>query len=167
MGTTQLRALGSISYGNMFGRLDTLSLQYQTAPENQDNAKVIAAIYNMNVGHDRGQLAFSYIDSDSAVATVGTLGVLGTGKTYGVHFTQPMRSSVGISDSFSVGLDYKRSTQDVLVDQGPGVNTPINYLNSSFSYSGFTGFATAPMELVLNLEFWDTRSGQPRRFFCG
>lgn len=73
VGTTPLRLLGTLSYGNVFGRQDTFSLQYQTAPENRDNAKVIAAAYTANVGSNRGQLTFSYIDSDSAVATVGTL----------------------------------------------------------------------------------------------
>jgi len=135
VGTSALRLLGSVSYGNVFGRLDTLSLQYQTAPEDRSNAKVVAASYTAHVGEGRSLLTFSYIDSDSAVAAIGTLGVLGTGRTYSVLFTEPLRSSAAVSDAFVMGVDYKQSVQNVL-DAGPGINTPISYLNTSVGYTG-------------------------------
>ena len=43
--TRPLRAIASMSYGDMFGRLDSLSLQYQSTPQQFDQVRVFAANY--------------------------------------------------------------------------------------------------------------------------
>src|SRR5262249_34270723 len=95
--TTKLRSNASVSYDNLFGRLDSLAVQYQTAPEEPDEAKVWAASYTARLTDAGTKLAFFMIDSDSDVATVGdggsSVNVLGKGQIYGVRVITPLENT--------------------------------------------------------------------------
>lgn len=133
--TEPLRVLASLSYDNLFSRLDSLSLQYQTAPQDRSQVDVLAAGYTRRLGASGANLAMVYIDSKSDVATVGTLGVLGKGKIYGLHFTQPLAAESTGSAAFSAGLDLKQFAQSIVVDPNSTVQTPISYVNWSTGFS--------------------------------
>src|SRR6185369_12364681 len=87
--TSRLRLLASLSYDNLFNRLDSFSLQYQTTPQEPSELGVLVASYTRNIGDGR-RLAFFFVDSDSDVASLGTLSVLGKGKVYGTRLILPL-----------------------------------------------------------------------------
>jgi len=75
--TRPLRAVLAVEYDNLFGTLDRISFQYQGTPQQVDQVKVFAANYAFHPWSSGLQASLLYINSDSNVATVGTLGVLG------------------------------------------------------------------------------------------
>jgi hemolysin activation/secretion protein len=134
--TKPLRAMASISYDDMFGRLDSLSLQYQVAPQDTKQAGVLAASYTAHINDEGARLAFSYIDSSSNIATLGALAIVGKGKIIGTHWIQPLVYTAGSSQTLTAGVDYKDFAQNIQVDPNSVVKTPITYLNYSLAYAG-------------------------------
>lgn len=134
--TRPLRLSAALSYDNMFGRLDSLSLQYQVSPQDSNEVSVVAASYTAHVNDDGTRWAFQFIDSKSNVATLGTLAVLGRGKIVGTQLIQPLSITSASSQSFTAGLDYKDFGQDIQLDPNSVVKTPISYINLSLGYSG-------------------------------
>ncbi len=134
--TSALRTSVNLSYTNLFGRLDEVGVQYQTAPSHPKDVGVLAATYSARVADDGGRLSFLYVKSNSDVATVGALAVIGDGQIYGLHYTQPLGIYSGAVHSLSVGADYKDFKQNVQVDPTTALQTPIKYLNLSLAYAG-------------------------------
>jgi hemolysin activation/secretion protein len=134
--TTPLRMVGLVSYDNAFGRGDSVSLQYQTAPAETSQVAVFAAGYVARLANSNDKLVFTFIKTSSSVATVGALAVLGSGKIYGAHFSAPILTSGAASHSITVGADYKDFGEDVLVDPTSALSSPIKYVNLSAMYAG-------------------------------
>jgi hemolysin activation/secretion protein len=132
--TTHLRAAGSFSYDNMFGRLDSLAIQYQAAPESPSESHVLAGSYTLHLAESGANLALLYINSKSDVATLGTLGVLGTGTVYGLRFLQPLPAQ-GTAQDVALEVDYKDYKQSILTTSASGLNTPVDYVSGSASYT--------------------------------
>ena len=132
--TTHLRAAVAASYGNMFDRLDTLSVQYQVAPESVRETHVIAGSYALHLSPDGSNLSIQYVNSKSDVATIGTLGVLGTGSVYSLRYLKPLPAAGSMQD-LALEVDYKDFTQSILVSPAGGLNTPVDYINLSAAYS--------------------------------
>ena len=87
--TTRTRINASLSYDNLWQRQHAVSLGYQTAPEDRDDVEVWFGTYTARMTKN---WLFSgyYVDSDSDVATFGTLGVVGKGKIGGLRFIRPV-----------------------------------------------------------------------------
>jgi hemolysin activation/secretion protein len=134
--TRPLRTVAALDYGDMFGRLDNLSVQYQTTPQQFNQVRVFAANYTVHDLIDGVQPSFFYIDSDSNVATVGTLGVLGKGQIGGVRLTYPFASDASVAQSLAFGLDYKHFRNTVNENATTALDTPISYVNLSLAYTG-------------------------------
>ncbi|MEP7242112.1 MAG: ShlB/FhaC/HecB family hemolysin secretion/activation protein, partial [Gammaproteobacteria bacterium] len=148
--TSHLRALGSLSYSNLFQRFDSISLQYQRAPQELSEVDVLVASYMARVGSWRW--ALSYLHSASEVASVapsaGTSGspnsllVIGKGSVYGAHFILPLPGSSSLTHSFTLGADYKDFLEAINAQatdptKAVDLTTPISYLNLSMGYGGF------------------------------
>ncbi|MBS0379232.1 MAG: ShlB/FhaC/HecB family hemolysin secretion/activation protein [Proteobacteria bacterium] len=174
--TTHLRAAAALSYDNMFGRLDSLALQYQLAPEAPHESHVIAGSYTFRLGSDGSSLAFQYLNSKSDVATVGTLGVVGTGVVYGVRYLQPLTTKSVIQD-FALEVDYKDYKQSILVSATNGLNTPVDYMSAAASYTvaQYTTHHQADLTVTANFglrgitgqeqQFADKRYGAVANYF--
>jgi hemolysin activation/secretion protein len=134
--TTRMRIGASLSYDNLFDRRHSLSLQFQTAPEEPSEAQVLAATYVAPLGESGRMLALYGVDTNSDVATVGTLSVLGKGQIFGARLIQPLSGSPTFSQSFSGGVDYKDFAEQVRLTSDSMLDTPISYLNAAFEYSG-------------------------------
>lgn len=138
--TTPNRASAGLSYDNLWQRQDSVSLQYQTAPADRRNATVESATYLGHVGDSGGEAALSYIHTSSNVLALGTLGVLGKGDIYGLHWQQTLVNTPAGAQNFSLGVDYKDVLTEVFPDAtgptgGAAVLTPVRYLNWSGTYS--------------------------------
>src|SRR5260370_7645527 len=75
-GTKQLRATVSVSYSNLFDRFDSVSAQYQVAPEDVSQVNVFAANYAWGALATGLHPSVFFINSNSNLPTVGTTLVL-------------------------------------------------------------------------------------------
>ncbi len=134
--TSPTRVSLNASYDNLFQSYQTLSLQYQTAPEHPSDSRVIAATYLAPIAGSGGAtMAFYAIKTDSDVATVGTLAVLGKGHVYGARYLVPLTPNGTFAPTLTFGADLKSFDENVLLASGPGLQTPIKYLNWSAAYA--------------------------------
>lgn len=135
--TSKLRAVSAISYDNLFGRLDSLALQYQTSPEDMDEVSVFAGSYTARLPDSRSKLAFFYIDSDSDIATVGDAGatvtVLGKGQIFGTRYINPFYSAADATHVFIGSVEYKDFDETVF--SSDLLRTPISYVNLSAGHT--------------------------------
>jgi hemolysin activation/secretion protein len=145
--TTPDRLTASLSYNNLWQRLDSISFLYQTAPANRQNAVVESGTYLAHVPDTSGLAAFSYTHTDSNVLALGTLGVLGKGNIYGMHWLQPLPGTSAFTQNLDAGADYKSVRTEVFPDTSTStsgsssstsnapVTAPVNYINWSLTYS--------------------------------
>ncbi len=127
--TKPLRLVGYVSYDNLFGALHSLSMQYQSAPQATKEAGVFAAGYVAPLS--TGKLSVTYIHSSSDVTTVSSLGVIGKGSIYGLHYDYPVTATPQLLEDLTLGLDYKHFAQDA-----GSVKSPIAYADLSLVYAG-------------------------------
>ncbi|MBS0375211.1 MAG: ShlB/FhaC/HecB family hemolysin secretion/activation protein [Proteobacteria bacterium] len=133
--TRPLRASLTADYANLFGRLDSLSAQYQASPQQAGNVGVLAVAYARRLD-EAAHLTFNYINSSSSVASLGSLDVVGKGHMYGLRYDRNVVAAPGHLETVSVGFDYKRFDQTVNAGLGATVATPISYGLLSTSYAG-------------------------------
>jgi hemolysin activation/secretion protein len=77
------------------------------------------------------------VKSDSDVAAVGTLNVVGNGVIFGARYILPLRSrSDGFFHTATLGVDYKDFDQSVALIGGGDFNTPITYLPFTLGWDG-------------------------------
>jgi hemolysin activation/secretion protein len=153
--TSELRAIAAASYDNLFGRLDSLALQYQTSPEDTSEVAVWAASYTARLPDSRSKLAFFYIDSDSDIATVGdngtTISVLGKGQIFGTRYINPFHSSAAATHVFLGSVEYKDFAESVLSEDL--LRTPISYINLSAGHTSAWRFDRQQVSLASSFNF--------------
>lgn len=163
--TTPNRLTATLSYNNLWQRLDSISFLYQTAPADRQNATVESATYMAHIPDARGLAAFSYTHTASNVLALGTLGVLGKGNIYGLHWLQPLPSTATFVQNFDAGADYKSVRTDVFPDvpstagstsspaSSAPVTAPVKYINWSGTYSGAWYLPTRTVTTSLGVNF--------------
>lgn len=164
--TTPNRLTANLAYDNLWQRLDSVSLLYQTAPANRKNASVESGTYVAHVPGASGFAAISYTHTSSNVLALGTLGVLGKGDIYGVHWVQPLPGTEVLSQNLNAGADYKSVNTDVRPDVPPStgsgsgssassapVTAPVHYLNWSNVYTATWRFPTRTLTTSLGANF--------------
>jgi hemolysin activation/secretion protein len=140
--TKPLRATFALSYDNLFGELDSLSLQYTGSPQKIGQVGVSNATYSFRPIFDGIRTSLSFTNSSSDVATIGTLGVLGDGQIFGAHVSVPLTQLPGNVQSLTLGLDYKHFRNTINLDSTSSPDAPamliepISYVNASLGYLG-------------------------------
>lgn len=134
--TSKLRAILDLSYGNLFQNFQTIALEVQTAPLEVSDAKVASLSYVSPLWFEHNLVALYAIDTNSNVAAVGALNLLGVGQVYGAHLIHPFVGSGGtLSQNLNFGGDYKDFSQTVNTVGAPPDKTPIQYINWSITYT--------------------------------
>jgi hemolysin activation/secretion protein len=133
--TSPLRIAGSLSYDNLFQSLQSFSLQYQTAPSSPQQSRVLAGTYVIPISSMR-QLAFYAVDTNSDVATVGALSVVGAGKIFGARFINSLEpgANANFTQSLTLGVDFKDFEQRIQLTDSLD-RSPIKYLSWSMAYA--------------------------------
>ena len=134
--TTRTRLSASLRWDNLWQKQHGLGITVQTAPENTDESRVFSASYTWPLASGN-YLALYGVKSDSDVAAVGTLNVVGSGTIFGARYILPLRSrSEGFFHTATLGADYKDFDQSVaLIDSGD-FSTPITYLPFTLGWDG-------------------------------
>jgi hemolysin activation/secretion protein len=149
--TRPLRAIGALSYGNLFQDFDQVSLQYQDSPQAPGEVAVVNAGYTSRPFLNGETLAGYFIDSNSNVSEVGAgaNGILGKGTIAGLRWSFLSLQLAGSSQGLTLGYDYKafRNT----ITEGGGTSplvTPIKYSELSVAYAGVWRWPT--LDAALN-----------------
>jgi hemolysin activation/secretion protein len=134
--TTRSRVAANLSYGDLFARNHSLSFQYQIAPEEPDESRVLAATYVAPLT-PTDLLAFYAVDTQSDVAALGTLSVLGNGRIYGARYIRLLPAADGAFHNLTLGFDLKQFEESIRLDEdGDSIDTPIEYGAWSLVYAG-------------------------------
>ncbi|MDD2739148.1 MAG: ShlB/FhaC/HecB family hemolysin secretion/activation protein [Methylomonas lenta] len=137
-GTERLRLVNSLRYDNLWQRMHSASLMYQVAPENRQEVEVWAGTYAMPVFNTDAKLALYGVSSasNSQVASVGALAVIGIGNIYGARLIKPLTGFDNYFHSVTAGVDYKDFKEDLNLIGSDSIETPISYLPFLAQYSG-------------------------------
>jgi hemolysin activation/secretion protein len=133
--TSRWRALGSVSYSNLWQRGHSLKIQYQTAPEKTEEVQVWSGTYLFRVPQSQSMVAIYAVDSKSNTATLGDLNVIGNGNIYGLRWITPWRDGEAFNNSISLGVDYKDFGESIQQQGADISNTPIDYAVFSVDFS--------------------------------
>lgn len=133
--TSRWRALGSVAYSNLWQRGHSLSIQYQTAPQQTDEVKVWSGTYLFRVPTLQSMVAIYAVDSKSNTATLGDLNVVGSGNIYGLRWITPWRDGDSASNSLSLGFDVKDFGESIQQLGADISNSPIDYVTFSVDFS--------------------------------
>ena len=134
--TSHIRLTGTVSYNNLFQDYQTLSLQYQTAPANSSQVKLWVLSYQGLLPNPDWSWSTYAIRSDSNVAAIGTLAVIGNGKIVGGRMTRSLLSEPGRLANLTFGVDYKDFGQNIQQTAAVMSSTPIHYILWSAQLSG-------------------------------
>ncbi len=150
--TSRLRLNASIRYDNLWQREHSLGFSYQTSPQDANEVEVFAANYLWRFEDSDNLLSAYAVKSDSNVATVGTLGVIGAGVISGLRYTIPLRNLSKVYHSVTLGVDYKDFGENIGLQGNNAIVTPISYLmfTSNYSASHYGDSSTSHFDLTLN-----------------
>ncbi len=150
--TKPLRLSATARYSNLFQRDHSVSFTAITAPQATDQSQVFSLNYTIPL--DSGPSWTIYgVHSNSSVATLGDVSVLGKGNTVGLRWTSPVAGPVGEAHSVTLGVDYKDLKEETKFGADT-IATPLRYLpfmalwNGSFD-QGARGQTTASLQLNL------------------
>ncbi len=134
--TTRTRLTASLRWDNLWQQQHALGITVQTAPQEPDESRVFSASYTWPLASG-DYLAFYAVKSDSDVAAVGTLNVLGKGTIAGARYIMPLRSRRdGFFHTATLGADYKDFSQSVALLDGGNFDSPIAYLPFTLGWDG-------------------------------
>lgn len=154
--TTRSRLNASIRYDNLWQRFHSASLQFQTAPENNDEMEVWSGTYVLPTGWADTRLAMYGIGISSNTnlgTSIGGLSVLGTGSIYGARLIKPLFTEDNFSNSLTFGFDYKNFNQGVTVQGRDLKPSPISYAAFHVGYDSSWKFKKAITSLSSGVHF--------------
>ena len=137
--TERLRLNASIRYDNLWQREHSAAFSYQVAPQNRDQVEVYSGTYVARLDQSNTALAFYGVRSNSDIAALNTLGVIGRGTILGLRLTRPLPAPADgrYFHALTLGTDYKDFSEDIGLTGGVGgLSSPIDYLMFSAQYSG-------------------------------
>lgn len=125
-GTTETRAMAMLSYDNLWQRGHGLTLMTQTAPERTDDGTVMFASYAWRFADPGFSLQFSGLRSDSDVATVGGISVIGKGNTLGIKASWQPPAMGDWQTVTTLGVERKDFLNRIRLDTA-SIVTPLLY----------------------------------------
>ena len=145
--TKPLRLAASVRYENLFQLDHSIAFSFATAPQDTAESRVLSINYTIP-GADQAAWVGYFINSDSNVAALGSVNVLGKGKTFGLRHVRPV-TGVATEDthSISLGLDYKDMKEDTRSGSNV-ISTPLRYLPFQFGYNGSVDHGARRQTLV-------------------
>ncbi len=150
--TSRTRLSASMRWDNLWNKQHSIGLTVQTTPNDPKESKVFSANYTVPLrGGDF--LALYGLRSDSDVAAVGTLSVVGRGTVLGLRYIRPLPGSETFFHSASFGADYKDFDQSVELPDSGGFNTPIKYLPFLLGWDGTWLAESSTTKLGLSFNF--------------
>jgi len=151
--TTRTRISTNVSYDNLWQRGHSIGASYLFSPENPDEVEVLSGNYLWRFQNIDHLLSLYAVRSNSNIATVGTLGVLGNGTIAGLRYTVPLRALGTYFHSVTIGFDYKDFGESIGLQGNDTINTPISYSKFNAAYSGTLYGKESVSHYDLSLQF--------------
>lgn len=133
--TSRTRLVATARYDNLFQRGHSANFQYQTGPEEFDEIQVFSGSYFMPVFGDALSVVMYYVNSNTDVATIGGLTVVGDGQNAGFRGIAAIGDNPNFVQSLMFGADYK-NFEDVVSLGDAGIVTEVEYLTGTLQYRG-------------------------------
>lgn len=154
--TTHLRFAANMRWDNLWQKDHSLGISYQSAPESPKDSRAFSLTYSVPLLSGAYAAAY-WARTESDVASLGTLGVVGTGDITGFRWIRPLRGFEGFSHNVTLGVDSKRFGQTVNLQGSDSFNTPISYLPFTTAWSGDWGSksSTTNMNFAANFHMRD------------
>ena len=152
--TSHRRVSASLSYDNLWQRGHSAALFVQTSPDRVSDGKVFLANYVFRFGRAPYSLQLNALRTDSDVATVGGIGVVGRGRSVGLRGSWQLPSAGEVSQTLSLGIDAKNFRNRVQV--GAVANaSPLRYYPVSLNYSRYARQDNGSLQIdgMLNFAF--------------
>ncbi len=132
--TTPLRLSVTGRYENLFQLDHSVALTLATAPAHPSQSRVVSLNYAIPGAEQSTWVAYA-LNSDSSVAAIGDVNVLGKGTTAGLRWITPVGAIPEQAHSVTLGIDYKDVQQQTTAG-GSTISTPLRYVPLQFAYSG-------------------------------
>ncbi len=137
--TRRLKLTGSVTYANLFQADHSLSLQGQISPEDPGESWALSASYAMPIANTPLSLVLYGVHTDSDVAALSGINVLGKGDILGARAIYSLVTgdpAKPLVHQFTAGLDYKNFEENLLSDDEDSASyTPIDYVPLSLRYA--------------------------------
>ncbi|AGK47410.1 surface antigen family protein [Burkholderia thailandensis MSMB121] len=134
-GTSTLRTSANLSYSNLWQLGHVMSATYVIAPQHPNDARVYAFSYLAPIRDSRWSFLATVVHSDSNVASVGGMNVLGKGTTYGFTAIYALPATDTYAQSVSIEIDRKHYDENVMFGRQTST-APLTYVPVTFSYNG-------------------------------
>lgn len=156
--TSELRLNGTVRYDNLWQRKHSASFQFQTAPLEPKEVKVLGGSYVLPVPwQPKHHLAGYALWTDSETAFGEGFNVVGNGFIVGARYLVPLEPLQKYYHSVSFGVDYKdfEETLGFVGEDEEDTETPISYLPFSIGYNGtlLDESGTTKLQASLNWAF--------------
>jgi hemolysin activation/secretion protein len=137
--TKDLRLNAMLRYDNLWQRDHSISVQFQTSPQDTGQVKMYALSYTLPApwAPDH-QIALYGVKSDSNTTVFGQgLLINGRGTILGLRYVVPLAPYAAYAHNITLGVDFKdfKDSTGYLLPGTPGFKTPINYVPLSVSYN--------------------------------
>jgi hemolysin activation/secretion protein len=138
--TKPMRVSLNARYDNLFQRDHSIALTLATAPQQPSLQQVVSLNYTVPSSDQANWVAY-FVNSNSKVAALGDVNVLGKGSTLGWRYVRPVASKFDGFHSVSLGMDYKDLQEDTRVGANEAnaattISTPLRYLPLIAAYNG-------------------------------
>jgi len=159
--TTRTRLNGSLRYENLWQKDHSIGLSFQVSPEDLNEINVFSGTYV--IPRQNGDyLAMYAVVSNSDIAAVGDVNVIGNGRISGIRYIHPLKGSEQYFHSVTMGADYKDFKENViLLGADTTINSPVSYMVFSLGYDGT--IQSNDYQTQMNV----TMTGAPRGFGNG
>jgi hemolysin activation/secretion protein len=135
--TSDLRLNAMLHYDNLWQRDHSLSIQFQTSPQQTGQVRLYSLSYTLPAPWAADQqIAIYGLRSDTNTTVFGQgLQVTGKGEIVGTRYVIPLAPYETYVHNLTIGLDFKDFEQTTGFTTGEGLRTPVKYLPLSFSYT--------------------------------
>jgi len=130
--TKRLRASASVTYSNLWQRDHSISIQGQLTPEDPSESWLVSASYVAPIAGTPLTLVAYGVHSDSDIAAVGGINVIGKGDIVGLRAIYSIPGE-RVYQNLTAGIDYKSFGEDLLIGSD-SASTPIDYVPLSLAY---------------------------------
>lgn len=135
--TTDLRLNALLRYDNLWQKDHSITLQYQTSPEDQDEVQALSASFVMPALWGKDQVfALFGVGSNSDTSFNEGFQVQGEGIIVGARNVFPLPPRGRYGHSFTFGIDYRDFEEDKHFEDVEGVDSkPVTYMPVSAAYA--------------------------------
>ena len=153
--TTDYRVNTSISFNNLWQKEHGATLSFQTAPKDRDEVDVWSLNYLYKPEWSRNLFLFYAVDSNSDVATVGDLSVVGQGKIFGMRAIVPLSPAGDLYHNIIAGFDYKDFDDDIILGglASDDLAQEVDYGVFTASYDGSLTSSETPTRFSIGTKF--------------